>query len=163
MIITGKYPKLRLRRSRKYSWSRRLVQENTLSYNDLVLPIFLIEGNNKKIPIKSMPGVFRYSINKLGEIIDKAIKVQIKRPMFKVSNRAINSDIDINNTIIGNMLTSNKIKSSTGRVTLFKLKVNTYDITNCRNVTKIHITILEKSNPLNEIGLVIKKFLFSIP
>ncbi len=77
MIITGKYPNLRLRRSRKYSWSRRLVQENSLSYNDLVLPIFLVEGKNKKIPIKTMPGVFRYTIDKLGQIVDKAIKKKI--------------------------------------------------------------------------------------
>ena len=73
MIITGTYPSLRLRRSRKYDWSRRLVQENNLSFNDLVLPIFLTDGNNKKIPIESMPGVFRYSINNLGIIVDKAI------------------------------------------------------------------------------------------
>ena len=42
MIITGKYPNLRLRRNRKFDWSRRLTEENTLSANDLVLPIFLI-------------------------------------------------------------------------------------------------------------------------
>ena len=94
MIITGKYPKLRLRRSRKYSWSRRLVQENTLSYNDLVLPIFLIEGNNKKIPIKSMPGVFRYSINKLGEIVDKAIKKKIPMvALFPYTNPKKKNDL----------------------------------------------------------------------
>ncbi len=74
MIITGKYPKLRLRRSRKYDWSRRLVQENTLSYNDLILPIFLIDGKNKKKSIKTMPNVYQYSIDRLGKIIDKAIK-----------------------------------------------------------------------------------------
>jgi len=77
MIITGKYPNLRLRRSRQFDWSRRLVQENNLSINDLILPIFLIEGKNKMIPIKSMPGVYRYSINKLGVILDKAIKRKI--------------------------------------------------------------------------------------
>ena len=77
MIITGKYPNLRLRRSRQFDWSRRLVQENNLSINDLILPIFLIEGKNKKIPIKSMPGVYRYSINKLGVILDKSIKRKI--------------------------------------------------------------------------------------
>jgi len=77
MIITGKYPNLRLRRSRKFGWSRRLVQENSLTYNDLVLPIFLIDGKNKKISIQSMPDVFRYTINKLGEIIDRAIKKKI--------------------------------------------------------------------------------------
>ena len=53
-MITGKYPNLRLRRSRKYTWSRRLVQENSLSYSDLILPIFLIEGKNKKESIKNI-------------------------------------------------------------------------------------------------------------
>ena len=51
MIITGKYPNLRMRRSRKANWSRRLISENNLSVNDLVLPIFVIEGNNKIIAI----------------------------------------------------------------------------------------------------------------
>jgi len=77
MIITGKYPSLRLRRTRQYDWSRRLVQENNLSSSDLILPIFLTEGKNKKIPIKSMPDIFRYSINNLGFIIEKAIKRKI--------------------------------------------------------------------------------------
>ena len=76
-MITGKYPSLRLRRNRKYSWTRKLVQENTLSSSDFILPIFLIEGKNKKQSIKSMPGVYRYTINKLGPIIDKAIKSKI--------------------------------------------------------------------------------------
>ena len=74
MIITGKYPKLRLRRSRRYDWSRRLIEENNLTSNDFILPIFLIDGKNKKQPIKSMPDVFRYSLDKIGFIIDKAIK-----------------------------------------------------------------------------------------
>ena len=77
MIITGNYPNLRLRRSRKFDWSRRLVQENNLSYNDLILPIFLIEGKNKKIPVTSMPGIYRYTINKLDVILDSAIKKKI--------------------------------------------------------------------------------------
>ena len=73
MIITGRYPNLRLRRNRKTEWSRRLTQENTLSSNDLVLPIFLIDGKNKKQSITSMPDVFRYSIDRLPQIIDKAL------------------------------------------------------------------------------------------
>ena len=76
-MITGKYPSLRLRRNRKNSWSRRLVSENNLSPNDFILPIFLIEGKNKTQPIKSMSGVYRYSINRLGIILDRAIKNQI--------------------------------------------------------------------------------------
>ena len=44
MIITGKYPSLRLRRNRKSDWSRRLTSENNISSDDLILPIFLVEG-----------------------------------------------------------------------------------------------------------------------
>tara|TARA_B100001996_G_C18597645_1_gene568530 strand:+ start:148 stop:1140 length:993 start_codon:yes stop_codon:yes gene_type:complete len=82
MIITGKYPNLRLRRTRKTDWCRRLVQENTLSQNDLILPIFVIEGKNKRIPINSMPGVYRYSVDRLSEILDKAISNKI--PMVSI-------------------------------------------------------------------------------
>ncbi|MDC0385250.1 porphobilinogen synthase [Pelagibacteraceae bacterium] len=76
-MITGKYPSLRLRRTRKYNWSRRLIQENNLSCSDLIYPIFLIEGKNKKQPVKSMPGVYRNSIDQLGMIITKVIRHKI--------------------------------------------------------------------------------------
>ena len=76
-MITGKYPSLRLRRTRKYNWSRKLVQENNLSSNDLIYPIFLIEGKNKKQLIKSMPGVYRNSIDRLGMIVNNVIKNKI--------------------------------------------------------------------------------------
>mgnify|MGYP001196847178 CR=1 FL=1 len=76
-MITGKYPSLRLRRSRKEIWSRRLIQENTLSSNDFILPIFLIDGSNKKQEIPSMPGVYRFTINRLSQIVDKAIRIGI--------------------------------------------------------------------------------------
>ncbi len=77
MIITGKYPALRLRRTRKYEWSRRLVRENNLSTNDLILPIFIVEGKNKKIPIASMPDIYRYSIDRVDKIISKAVNLKI--------------------------------------------------------------------------------------
>ena len=77
MIITGKYPNLRLRRNRKEDWTRRLVKENTLSVNDLILPIFLTEGKNKKQSINSMPDIFRYSVDRLSEILDKAVSNKI--------------------------------------------------------------------------------------
>ncbi len=76
-MITGTYPSLRLRRSRKESWSRRLIQENTLSPNDFILPIFLIDGSNKRQQISSMPGVYRYTIDRLSQIVDRAIKKKI--------------------------------------------------------------------------------------
>ena len=73
-MITGKFPNLRLRRSRKNDWSRRLIEENNLTPNDFILPIFIIDGKNKKEPIKSMPGVYRYTLDKLSIIVDRAIK-----------------------------------------------------------------------------------------
>ena len=76
-MITGKYPSLRLRRARKYNWSRKLIQENNLSSSDLVYPIFLIEGKNKKQTIKSMPDVYRYSIDQLGMVVNNVIKHKI--------------------------------------------------------------------------------------
>ena len=72
-MITGKFPNLRLRRSRK-NWSRRLIEENNLTPNDFILPIFLIDGKNKKQAIKSMPEVYRYSLDKISFVVDKAIK-----------------------------------------------------------------------------------------
>tara|TARA_Y100000591_G_C21831625_1_gene699982 strand:- start:818 stop:1804 length:987 start_codon:yes stop_codon:yes gene_type:complete len=74
-MITGKFPSLRLRRNRQNDWSRRLVEENNLTPNDFILPIFIIDGKNKKQTIKSMPGVYRYTLDKLSLVVDKAIKI----------------------------------------------------------------------------------------
>ena len=60
---TRAFPATRLRRLRRSDWSRRLVAENTLSVNDLIWPIFIIEGKNTKEPVASMPGVERLSID----------------------------------------------------------------------------------------------------
>ena len=101
-MITGNFPNLRLRRSRKYPWSRRLVQENSLSTSDFILPIFLIDGKNITQPIKSMPGAYRYTIDRIGIIINKAIKNKIpmvalfpsinKKYKNKFGTEALNED-----------------------------------------------------------------------
>ena len=94
MIITGRYPNLRLRRNRKTEWSRRLTQENTLSSNDLVLPIFLIDGKNKKKTITSMPDIFRYSIDRLPQIIDKALLKKIPMvALFPYTNQRLKNQL----------------------------------------------------------------------
>ncbi len=77
MKIVGKFPNVRLRRVRNSSWIRRLVSENNLSVDDLILPIFVREGVGKIEPIKTMPGVNRYSIDKLNIIMSKAKKCKI--------------------------------------------------------------------------------------
>ncbi len=94
MITTGRYPNLRLRRNRKTEWSRRLTQENTLSSNDLVLPIFLIDGKNKKKTITSMPDIFRYSIDRLPQIIDKALLKKIPMvALFPYTNQRLKNQL----------------------------------------------------------------------
>ena len=77
MKILGKYPSLRMRRNRKSDWVRRLVSENNLTVNDLILPIFIREGKNKIESIKTMPGIYRYSVDKVNYIVDKASKLNI--------------------------------------------------------------------------------------
>ena len=82
MKIAGKFPNIRLRRVRNSPWIRRLISENNLSVNDLILPIFVRDGKNKVEPIKSMPGVNRYSVDKLNVIMKKAKKYKI--PMVAI-------------------------------------------------------------------------------
>ena len=77
MKLIGSYPNTRLRRNRKTDWSRRLVSENTLSANDLIWPIFLTDGKNQKNQISTMPGVYRYSVDKLEKIVEKALKLKL--------------------------------------------------------------------------------------
>jgi porphobilinogen synthase len=77
MKIIGKYPALRMRRNRKADWIRRLVSEHNLSVSDLILPLFVKNGNKKKESIKSMPDIYRYSIKDLSKVVEKACKLEI--------------------------------------------------------------------------------------
>lgn len=77
MKTLGTYPGLRMRRNRKTDWIRRLVSEHNLSTNDLILPLFVKEGIKKKESIDSMPNVFRYSIDELARVVEKACKLKI--------------------------------------------------------------------------------------
>ena len=77
MKIIGSYPKTRLRRLRKQKWLRNLISENNISPNDLILPIFVREGKNKIESIKTMPGVKRYSVDKLPSILKKVKSLKI--------------------------------------------------------------------------------------
>lgn len=67
----------RLRRMRKASWSRRLVQENHLSVDDLIWPFFLTYGTNVAEPVDAMPGVERYSVDMAVRMAEKAAKLGI--------------------------------------------------------------------------------------
>ena len=89
MKAIGSYPNTRLRRNRKTEWSRRLVQENILSPNDLIWPIFICEGRNIKERIKTMPGVYRHSIDRLEKLIESALDKKI--PMIALFPNTPNS------------------------------------------------------------------------
>ena len=71
------FPSTRMRRIRQSKWIRNLIEENTISSNDMIWPIFLNEGSNVKEEIDTMPGVFRYSVDNLNEIVDIAEKQKI--------------------------------------------------------------------------------------
>jgi porphobilinogen synthase len=73
----GAFPQTRLRRLRRHDWSRRLVQENHLSVNDLIWPLFICEGNSKREAIPSMPGVERLSTDFIVEAISEAVALGI--------------------------------------------------------------------------------------
>ena len=92
----GSYPSTRLRRNRKNEWTRRLVQESTLSSSDLIWPIFICEGKNKKETINSMPGVFRYSIDKLEKLFERALHKKI--PMVALFPHTPNSKKNVKGT-----------------------------------------------------------------
>ena len=77
MKSIGSYPSTRLRRNRKKEWSRRLVQESALSPSDLIWPIFICEGKNVKKQINTMPGVYRYSIDRLDKLVESAMVKKI--------------------------------------------------------------------------------------
>lgn len=71
------YPNVRLRRMRRNEFSRRLVRETQLSTNDLIYPLFILEGENRREPVASMPGVERLSIDLLLRESEKAFRLGI--------------------------------------------------------------------------------------
>ncbi len=71
------YPATRLRRNRKSAWARALIAENTLAPSDLIWPMFVCEGNNKREQISSMPGVERLSVDLLVRQAEEAAKLGI--------------------------------------------------------------------------------------
>ncbi len=71
-VARGAYPNARLRRNRRADWTRRLVAESTLSADDLIWPVFIVEGEGRREAVASMPGVDRLSIDLLIDEVGKA-------------------------------------------------------------------------------------------
>lgn len=90
---TGSFPAVRLRRNRRTDWSRRLVRENQLTVDDLILPVFVREGDDQQEAIDSMPGVFRYSIDRFVQVARDAAELGIPAiAIFPVTPAEAKSD-----------------------------------------------------------------------
>lgn len=90
---TGGFPAVRLRRNRQAEWSRRLVRESVLTTDDLILPAFVKDGDNVCEPVPSMPGVNRYSIDRLVDYIVNAAAAGIPAiAIFPVTPAAAKSE-----------------------------------------------------------------------
>jgi porphobilinogen synthase len=73
----GKFPNVRMRRLRRDDFSRRLVRENCLCAEDLIYPVFVLDGNNRSEPIPSMPGIMRQTLDRLLYQAEKCTKLGI--------------------------------------------------------------------------------------
>lgn len=81
-IPYGRFPQRRLRRMRRDDFSRRLARESRLSADDLILPVFVLDGERAVQPVPSMPGVCRRSVDELLPIIEQALTLGIPAVTF---------------------------------------------------------------------------------
>ena len=75
--IVAPFPKTRLRRNRRDAWSRRLVAETRLKAADLIWPVFILDGRNRREPVSSMPGIERLSVDRLLPLLEEATELGI--------------------------------------------------------------------------------------
>jgi porphobilinogen synthase len=76
--MSRQFPATRLRRNRFHEFSRRLVRETQLSANDFIYPMFIVEGTGLRIPIKTMPGIERYSVDELLKALEEVVALGIQ-------------------------------------------------------------------------------------
>lgn len=73
----GRFPQRRMRRMRRDDFSRRLMRENRLSADDLILPLFVMEGERRTEPVESMPGVSRYTVDRAFPVAEDCLRLRI--------------------------------------------------------------------------------------
>ena len=71
MKTYGRFPEVRMRRMRRDDFSRRLMREHVLTTNDLIYPVFVVDGKNKTQAVASMPGVSRLSLDQLLPVAER--------------------------------------------------------------------------------------------
>ncbi len=75
--VLSQFPQRRMRRMRRDEFSRRLMRETTLTASDLILPVFVVEGEHQRIPVPSMPDVYRLSIDELINVAREMVELGI--------------------------------------------------------------------------------------
>ena len=92
--FTGTFPSTRPRRLRETRFIRDLVQENHLTVKDLIYPVFVMEGENQTVPVASMPGVERLTLDKVLELADECVQLGIPAlALFPVIDSSLKSDM----------------------------------------------------------------------
>ena len=76
-MTVGQFPTVRMRRNRRDGWTRRLIAEHRLATDDLLWPIFVCEGSNLSVPVPSMPGVERVSLDRLAGYVEPGVRLGI--------------------------------------------------------------------------------------
>src|SRR5690349_20985904 len=77
MKVYGSFPGVRMRRMRRAEFSRRLMRENVLTADDFIYPVFVIDGKARTEKVDSMPGVERYTVDKLLPLAEQCLKLEI--------------------------------------------------------------------------------------
>jgi porphobilinogen synthase len=77
MQVYGSFPAVRMRRLRRDDFSRRLMREKALTHDDLIYPVFVVEGKGRTQAVASMPGVSRYTLDKLLPVAERCLKLGI--------------------------------------------------------------------------------------
>ncbi len=92
MALTGKYPEVRMRRMRRDVFSRRMMREHRLTTDDLIYPVFIIDGKNREVDVASMPGVRRYTIDRLLRHAETCVRAGIPAiALFPAIERGLKS------------------------------------------------------------------------
>ncbi|MBX9811729.1 MAG: porphobilinogen synthase [Burkholderiales bacterium] len=90
MSILGRFPQRRMRRMRRDDFSRRLMRETRLTTDDLIYPVFVLDGKNRTEAVPSMPGVRRHTLDKLLPHIEQCAKLDIPAiAIFPVIERSL--------------------------------------------------------------------------
>src|SRR5579871_6393259 len=77
MQILGQFPDVRMRRMRRDDFSRRLMREHVLTTDDLIYPVFVIDGQSRTESVDSMPGVSRFTLDRLLPVAERTVKLGV--------------------------------------------------------------------------------------